>query len=105
MALDAQVHDVVTADGTIVNDDVPSPESYSVPLYSINKQPSLSESYMTAHLLYLEALLIATICTATSLSNLGLGYRCICHIDVRHGQSRCGGCGEMIELLVVDDGG
>ena len=96
---------MITADGTIVNDDVPRPESYSVPLFPINKQPSLLESYMTAYLLYLEALLVATICTGTGLSDLGLGHRCICHIDVRHGYSRCGGCGEMIVLLVGGDDG
>ena len=32
LALDAQIHDVVTADGAVVNDNVPSPESYGVPL-------------------------------------------------------------------------
>lgn len=32
LAVDAQVHDVVAADGTVVDDNVPSPESDSVPL-------------------------------------------------------------------------
>jgi hypothetical protein len=32
LAFDAQVHDVVTADGAVVNDDVPGPECDRVPL-------------------------------------------------------------------------
>lgn len=32
LAVNAQVHDVVTADGAVVDDDVPRPESDSVPL-------------------------------------------------------------------------
>jgi hypothetical protein len=32
LAVDAKVHDVVTADGAVVDDDVPSPEGDCVPL-------------------------------------------------------------------------
>jgi hypothetical protein len=32
LALDAEIHDVVTADGAVVDDNVPGPESYSIPL-------------------------------------------------------------------------
>jgi hypothetical protein len=32
LAFDAQVHDVVTADGTVVDDDIPGPECDRVPL-------------------------------------------------------------------------
>ena len=32
LAVDAQVHDVVAADGAIVDDDVPGPEGDGVPL-------------------------------------------------------------------------
>ena len=32
LAVDAQVHDVVTADSAVVHDDVPGPERNSVPL-------------------------------------------------------------------------
>jgi hypothetical protein len=32
LAVDAQVHDVVTADGAVVDDDVPGPERNGVPL-------------------------------------------------------------------------
>jgi hypothetical protein len=32
LALDAEVHDVVTADGAVVDDNVPGPESHCVPL-------------------------------------------------------------------------
>ena len=34
LALDAEVHDVVSADGAVVDDDVPSPQSDRVPLSS-----------------------------------------------------------------------
>jgi hypothetical protein len=36
LALDAEVHDVVTADGAVVDDDVPGPESYRVPLCGVS---------------------------------------------------------------------
>lgn len=32
LTLNAQVHDVITADGTVVHDNVPGPESHSGPL-------------------------------------------------------------------------
>lgn len=32
LALDAEVHDVVTANGAVVDDDIPCPESDGVPL-------------------------------------------------------------------------
>ena len=32
LALDAQVHDVVPADGAVVHHDVPGPQRYRVPL-------------------------------------------------------------------------
>lgn len=38
LAVDAQVHDVVAADGAVVHDNVPSPESNGVPL-----EPSLDQ--------------------------------------------------------------
>jgi hypothetical protein len=90
LALDAEVHDVVTADGAVVDDNVPSPESYSVPLRSVNNQPVRVEPHTPTHLLDLEALLVAAVCAGTSLGNLCLGRRRIGHIDVRH---VCGGCG------------
>lgn len=33
LTFDTQVHNVVSADGAVVDDDIPSPESNSVPLY------------------------------------------------------------------------
>ena len=50
LALDAEVHDVITTDGAVVDNNVPSPESYSVPLRSVNNQPVRSRP----HLLLLE---------------------------------------------------
>ena len=32
LALDAEIHDVVTADGAVVDDDVPCPQRHGVPL-------------------------------------------------------------------------
>lgn len=32
LALDTEVHDVVTANGAVVDDDVPAPKGYRVPL-------------------------------------------------------------------------
>ena len=90
LALDAEVHDVITADGAVVDDNVPSPESYSVPLRSVNNQPVRLKPHAPTHLLDLEALLVTTICAGSGLGNLCLGRRRIGHIDVRHG---CGGCG------------
>lgn len=36
LALDAEVHDVVTANGAVVDDDIPSPESNRVPLRHVS---------------------------------------------------------------------
>lgn len=90
LALDAEVHDVITTDGAVVDNNVPSPESYSVPLRSVNNQPVRPEPHTSTHLLDLEALLVAAVCAGTGLGNLRLGRRRIGHIDVRHG---CCGCG------------
>jgi hypothetical protein len=32
LTFDTEIHDVVTADGAVVDDDIPSPQSHSVPL-------------------------------------------------------------------------
>ena len=33
LALDAQIHDVVAADGAVVDDDIPGPECNGIPLW------------------------------------------------------------------------
>ena len=96
---------MVTADSAVVDNDVPSPESYSVPLCPVNTQPVLPKPYLTTDLLDLKALLVAGICAGASLGDLCLGRRRICHINVRHGCCECGGCGEVTELLVGGGGG
>jgi len=70
LAFDAQVHNMVSADGTVVDDDVPSPKSYCIPL------------------LHLKALL--AISSALGSSSFGLtnwllswGWN-VCHNDVGH---------------------
>jgi len=43
LAIDAEIHDVVPADGAVVHDDIPSPESDSVPLLHFEARlPSLA---------------------------------------------------------------
>jgi len=32
LTLDAEIHDMISADSTVIHDDIPSPESYGVPL-------------------------------------------------------------------------
>jgi len=35
LTLDAQIHDVISADGTVVHHDVPGPQSHGVPLFHL----------------------------------------------------------------------
>jgi len=58
LTIDAQIHDVVSADGAVVNDDVPGPESYRVPL------------------LYFESLLVLAVVLALGLGHI---YVHVCH--------------------------
>lgn len=44
LALDAEVHDVVSANGAVVDDNVPRPKSYRVPLSHVS--PNLAMSYI-----------------------------------------------------------
>ena len=46
LALDAQVHDVVPADGAVVHHDVPGPESHSVPLLHLESLLILTEKVL-----------------------------------------------------------
>lgn len=73
LALDAQIHDMVSADGTVVDDDIPSPESNCIPL------------------LYFKSLLAicSTFCSGFGFASGFLHWCCgsrrsICHINVRH---------------------
>lgn len=65
LAFNAQVHDVVAANGTVVDDDIPGPESNGIPLFD------------------LEAFLVS-LSTGTGLGCLGFGWGRICHVNVRH---------------------
>jgi hypothetical protein len=38
LALDAEVHNVVAANGAVVDDNVPRPESYRVPLRNVSRE-------------------------------------------------------------------
>jgi hypothetical protein len=37
LALNAQVHDVVSADGAVVDDNVPRPQRYGIPLHRVSR--------------------------------------------------------------------
>lgn len=65
LAFDAEVHDVITANSTVINDNIPCPESYGIPLLDLEL------------LLALDALAVR----ALSL----LGDRRIAHLNVGHG--------------------
>lgn len=69
LTLDAEIHDVIAADGAVVDDNVPRPEGHGVPL------------------LNLEALLVAAVCAGTGLGGLCLGGDDgrIGHVYVGHG--------------------
>jgi len=85
LALDAEVHDVVTANGAVVDDDIPSPESNGVPL------------------LDLETFLVA-LCS-TGLAGLGLRRGRVCHVDIRHDYVMYRGGGVRGELVGVEAAG
>lgn len=70
LAFDAKVHDVVSANGAVVDDDVPSPKSNGIPL------------------LHLELLLALDSLAAGTLGLLGDGARRIAHLDISHGECR-----------------
>lgn len=101
-----KVHDVVAANGAVVHDNVPSPECYCIPLSSVSLfVPSTLLQY--AHLLDLEALLVACVGAGTGLASFGLGRRGILHVYVRHGCDVCevrtwGECGAVVEVGVVE---
>jgi len=82
LAFNTQIHDVVATDGTVVNDNVPSPKSDSIPL------------------LHLELLLVVT--RAVGRSRFGDRFdgglaivpsgRRVRHLNIRHICGRCGRC-------------
>lgn len=76
-----QVHDVVTADGTVVDDNVPSPESDSVPLTRGISLDLYGSSEGTTYLLDFETLL--SVRSSVGLGGLSLG-RSIGHLNVGH---------------------
>ena len=41
LALDAEVHDVVPADGAVVHHDVPGPQRYGVPLLNLEPETKI----------------------------------------------------------------
>ena len=83
LAVNAQVHDVVPADGTVVYDDVPSPQRDRVPLSQIISICFLESMRMSSYLLDLK-LLLAIGVAPTWARLLGL-WCCVGHFYVGHG--------------------
>jgi len=93
---------VVTANGAVIDDNVPGPESYGVPLRNVSFASWLALS-LIAHLLDFEALLVA-FSAGTGLGSLRLCYGRICHINVGHVFGVCrmcrgGVCGELVRAV------
>lgn len=65
LTFDAQIHNVITADGTVIDHDIPSPKGYSVPLLDLK-------------------LLLALDTLAVGALGL-LGDRRIAHLNIGHG--------------------
>ena len=95
LALDAQVHDVVTADGAVVDDDVPCPERDGVPLWlpmlglCFKLQVMRASGWARwAHVYLLDFETRLLIC-AFGLRDLGCLWSCcrwgVGHVYVRHG--------------------
>lgn len=70
LAFDAKIHDVVSANGAVIHDNVPSPKSNGIPL------------------LHLELLLALNGLAAGALGLLGDGAGRIAHLDISHGECR-----------------
>ena len=88
LAVYAKVHDVVAADGAVVDNDVPGPERNGVPLeLYVNYGASRCAPHSSlAYLLNLELLLsIGGVTTRAGFGALDLGRStCIGHLDVGH---------------------
>lgn len=78
-----KIHDMVSADGAVVDNDVPSPQGDSVPLLqSVLPSPALYREVPPTYLLDLKLLLVGAFADDT----VGLfgGHRGIAHFDVSH---------------------
>lgn len=88
LAVYAQVHDVVAADGAVVDDDIPGPERDGVPLDVCVSYGALkcAPHALHAYLLNLELLLsVGDVTTRAGFGALDLGRSaCIGHLDVGH---------------------
>ena len=78
LTVNAQVHDVVAADGAVVDHDVPRPESDGVPLSpccQYTESLAACSTYVPTYLLHLEPLLVPQISTCARLAALHLRCR------------------------------
>ena len=101
LAVYAQVHDVVAADGAVVDDDVPGPERDGVPLDVCVSYGALkcAPHALHAYLLNLELLLsVGDVTTRAGFGALDLGRSaCIGHLDIGHGWVDCVGLVNVVE--------
>ena len=102
LAFDAELHDVVPADGAVVNDNVPSPECHRVPLRQVSRAADVVEQ-AERYLFDFKA--------RSRISSLGgRGGLCngggIAHLDVGHfgsGKQVCGlGDGRKTDYSVTE---
>ena len=95
MAGRTKIHDVVAADGAVVDDDVPSPKRDCIPLEIISVCAPLQATCRPfLYLLDLESLLAIIFGISVSTLTLGGGNsaaRGVCHIYVGHGDDVYGG--------------
>lgn len=78
-----QVHDVVSANGTVIDDNVPGPKGNSVPLDSVSGVSQIVDiSWIVGYLLDLKLLLVTGVALRNGLSLGGGGG--FLHFHVRH---------------------
>ena len=84
-----EIHDVVSADSTVVDDDVPRPQGNGIPLDRACQTVPGSHDAGLPHLLDLESLLAVLADRISRRSALLLSDRTggsggVCHVDVGH---------------------
>lgn len=61
LALDTEIHDVVSANGTVINDNIPSPERDGIPLLDLE-------------FLLFGALAVCGVCTSGRVAHFDVGH-------------------------------
>lgn len=71
LTLDAEIHDVVSADSTVVDDDVPRPQGNGIPLLDLESLLAVLADRISRR-------------SALLLSDRTGGSGGVCHVDVGH---------------------